>query len=68
MKVKELIAALKNFNPEMEVYSYTDHGQTPELSQRPSIIYLAPNGESDEYSFDEFDAEEYGYTKQSVVL
>ncbi len=68
MNAKELIEALQSFHPDMEIYSYTDHGQTPEKAMLPGIIYLAPNGDFDEYSFDLEDAEEYGYTKQAIVL
>lgn len=67
MKAKDLIKALKNFPPDLKVYNYCDHGQSPELAQSPSIIYYT--GDIDEgYSHDKDDAEEYGYKHKAILL
>lgn len=39
MKVSELIELLKDMPQDLEVYSYTDHGQTPEKTSTPSVAY-----------------------------
>jgi hypothetical protein len=68
MKVKELIAALKKFDGDLEVYGYCDHGQTPEKVSPPSEIYT----ESADYSLEDYgyvgEAEENGYTVKVVLL
>lgn len=39
MKVKELIEALQAMPQDAEVYSYCDHGQTPETTYVPNLRY-----------------------------
>lgn len=70
MTVKELIAALKKMNPDLEVYSCCDHGQIPEKACPPSEIYVESADHTlwDGYAADEEDAEEEGYTVKAVLL
>jgi hypothetical protein len=70
MKVKELIAALQLCDQELEVYSYCDHGQSPEKADVPSMIYTTEDAFClwDEYSHDADDADEYGYTHKAIML
>lgn len=69
MKVKELIEALKSMPQDLEVYSYCDHGQTPEKSSRPCVAYCEDVDYTIEgWSSDEDDAEAEGYTKKFVIL
>jgi hypothetical protein len=70
MKVKELIAALKKFDGNLEVYGYCDHGQMPERVAAPSYIYTdrADHSLGDEWTSDGFDAEDIGYTVTAVML
>jgi hypothetical protein len=71
MTVKDLIAALQLRDPNLEVYAYCDHGQTPEKVQYPKVIWV----ESDEYAIwdgeyagSEEEAEEEGYKVKAVLL
>lgn len=69
MKVKELIELLKDMPQDLEVYSYCDHGQTPEKSGVPSVAYT----DNFEYLYEgnwlhEDEAEDYGYTLPFVLL
>lgn len=70
MKVKDLIAALKQFDGNLEVYGYCDHGQTPEKVSLPSLIYTDGNPHClwDEYTYDCNDAEDIGYNAKAVLL
>lgn len=70
MKVKELIAALKKFDGNLEVYGYCDHGQSPEKVSGPSFIYTDSNDHSlyDEWTGDAEDAEDAGYSVLAVML
>jgi hypothetical protein len=71
MKVKDLIAALQEFDPNLEVYGYCDHGQTPEKVSPPSEIYAEEDSYSiwdDEWTSDEDRAEEEGYKVKAVLL
>lgn len=70
MKVKDLIAALKDMDPELEVYGYCDHGQSPEKVSAPSIIYTTGNVHSLDYDWtDNFDdAVDDGYDIKAVLL
>lgn len=43
MKVKDLIAALQLCDQELEVYGYSDHGQSPEKASSPQVIYTESN-------------------------
>lgn len=38
MKVSEMIELLQQMPQDLEVYSYCDHGQTPEESLRPHVV------------------------------
>jgi hypothetical protein len=70
MRVKDLIAALKIFDGNLEVYGYCDHGQSPEKVSIPSIIYVEStvHGLYGEYTMDAVEAEEYGYTAKAILL
>ena len=67
MTVKDLIAALKKMNPNLEVYACYDHDQTPEKICSPSEIYVES---ADHTLWDGYaaDAEEEGYTVKAVLL
>lgn len=70
MKVHELIAALQLRDPNLEVYGYCDHSQTPERVSYPKVIWT----DSIEHSlFEGFvgskeEAEEEGYKVKAVLL
>lgn len=66
MKVSELIKALKLMPKDLDVYAVCDHGQQPELAFLPSIQYF--DDESENYTDDELEAEEYGYAIKGVLL
>lgn len=70
MKVKELIEALRNMDQNLDVYMFTDHGQQPEATYAPSLIYTNSTGHSlwEDWCEDSSEADEYGYTKQAVLL
>ena len=70
MKIKELIAHLKKFDGNLEVYGYCDHGQSPEKVSVPSYIYTVFKGHTlyDEWTGDPDDAEDIGYTVKAVML
>lgn len=70
MKVKELIAHLKQFDGNLEVYGFCDHGQTPEKVSSPQEIYVeeATHSVREGFATDEVEAEEYGYTVKAVLL
>jgi hypothetical protein len=70
MRVKELIAALKKCDQELEVYGYCDHGQSPEKVSTPSLIYVEGTTHNlwDEYTMDSADAEDFGYTAKAILL
>ena len=38
MKVSEMIELLQQMPQDLEVYSYCDHGQTPEESMSPQVV------------------------------
>ena len=67
MTVKELIELLQQMPQDLEVYSYCDHGQTPERSMPPSIQYLSGD-DYDNFTNDPEVAEEYGYKYKVVML
>jgi hypothetical protein len=70
MKVFELIELLKEMPQDLEVYSYCDHGQSPEKTSTPSIAFTKQADYClwDEYCTDEDVAEESGYTHKVVLL
>lgn len=70
MKVKELIELLKDMPQDLEVYSMCDHGQSPEKSMNPSIAWAEDLDDvyDGNWSADEEDSQEYGYTKAFVLL
>lgn len=70
MKVKELIDLLQGCDPELQVYNYCDHGQTPEKSSAPQVIYVESLDHTlwDGYASSEGEAEEYGHDKKAVIL
>lgn len=67
MKVSELIEQLKLMPQDLEVFSMCDHGQTPERSMCPSIYYI-DHDDHDNYTDDEEEADDYGYTLKVVML
>lgn len=70
MKVSELIKHLKQFDGELEVYAYCDHGQWPEKVSVPQEIFAegAVHCLWDEWTSAVEDAVEYGYTAKAVLL
>ncbi len=70
MKVKDLIEHLKQFDGELEVYAFTDHGQTPQLISPPQIIYAGDSAYTlwDEWVVAPDEADEYGYQVKAVLL
>lgn len=70
MKVKELIAALKKLDQNLEVYGYCDHGQSPEKVSLPQVIYTVNPDHClwGDWTPDVEDAEEYGYENKAVLL
>lgn len=70
MKVSKLIELLKEMPQDLEVYSYCDHGQSPEKTSTPSIAFTKQSDYClwDEYCTDEDVAEESGYTQKVVLL
>jgi len=73
MKVFELIELLKDMPQDLEVYSCCDHGQSPERTSTPSIAFTAAEKANefclwDNYTTDDGDAEEFGYTQKVVLL
>lgn len=70
MKVSELIAHLKQFDGNLEVYAYCDHGQSPEKVSPPSEIYVEGLDHNlyDEWTSDSEDAVDFGYTAKAVML
>lgn len=69
MKVKDLIAALQELDGDLEVYGVSDHGQQPEKISPPSEIFMESAHYSlEDYTGDEEEAEEYGYTVKAVLL
>lgn len=70
MLVKELIELLKDMPQDLEVYSYTDHGQTPEKTSTPSVAYTTEISYSlwEDWTTDEEEASENEYEKKFVLL
>lgn len=70
MTVKDLIEALQLRDPNLEVYAYTDHGQTPEKVQYPKVIWADNLDHTlwDGYVGSEEEAEEEGYKARAVLL
>jgi len=71
MKAKDLLAALQALSAselELPVYSMCDHGQQPEYSQMPSVIYFEYPHEPEGYTTDEEEAEENGYEHKAILL
>ena len=70
MKVSQMIELLQQMPQDLEVYSYCDHGQTPEESQSPSVYVLIKdyNGYADpEYYMTKDDAIDSGYEESDLV-
>ncbi len=70
MKVSKMIELLQQMPQDLEVYSYCDHGQTPEESCDPSIQVLIKdyNGNIDTESFMSYeDAIDSGYDDEQIV-
>ncbi len=61
MKVFELIELLKEMPQDLEVYSYCDHGQSPEKTSTPSVAYTNELSHSlwEDWTSYEEEAEEY---------
>lgn len=68
MRVSDLIAALQLMPQDLEVYSYTDHGQTAEKSCRPSIRYTDELTHTLESFGAEDEGEDWGLTVPFVIL
>lgn len=68
MTVAELIKALKQMPQDAQVYSYTDHGQTFEKSQSPTITYAERAEYSFEYTYSLAEAEECGVDNPIAVV
>ena len=70
MLVKELIELLKDMPQDLEVYSYTNHGQTPEKTSTPSVAYTTEIAYSlwEDWTTDEEEAVENEYEKKFVLL
>lgn len=66
MTVQELINKLLDMPPDLHVYAYTDHGQTPERIMSPSVQYFSEDLES--FTDDEEEAEDSGYEIKGMVL
>lgn len=70
MIVKELIELLQKMPQDLEVYAYTDHGQTPEKASTPSVAYTTDTTHSlwvDWTTYEE-EALENEYEKKFVLL
>jgi hypothetical protein len=70
MRVSKLIELLKEMPQELEVYSYCDRRRSPEKTSTPSIAFTEKANFClwDNYTTDEGDAEESGYTQKVVLL
>lgn len=70
MKVSELIAALQLRDPELEVYGYCDHGQTPEKVSAPGVIWVESVEHTlrDGYAASKEEADECGYKNKAILL
>lgn len=69
MNVKKLIEKLQKMPQDLEVFSICDHGQQPEKTMAPSIAYTDDlHNVSDSWSSDEWDAMEFGFNKEFVLL
>lgn len=70
MKVSELIAALQLRDPELEVYGYCDHSQTPEKVCAPGVIWVESVEHTihDGYAASKEEADECGYKHKAILL
>ena len=70
MKVKQLIEHLQNFDPNLEVFVYADHGQMPQKASIPQMIYLEDQNHymTEDYTTYEEEADEYDYTDKAVLI
>lgn len=70
MKVKELIELLKDMPQDLEVYSYCDHGQTPERTGSPRVAHTDELEYFlwDDWATDPHDVKENCYRKAFVLL
>lgn len=69
MKVSELIEYLSLRDPDLEVYGFCDHGQTPEKVQYPGVIWAAsPDTVWEEYVASLEEAKECGFTYKAILL
>ncbi len=70
MKVSKMIELLQQMPQDLEVYSYCDHGQTPESSCAPQVVVVVKS-EYDHGSIDEYmekdDAIDSGYEESDLV-
>lgn len=70
MKVAKMIELLQQMPQDLDVYSYCDHGQTPEESCDPSVQVLIRdyNGFVDPESFMSYeDAIASGYEEEQII-
>lgn len=70
MKVSELIKALQKMPQDLEVYGYTDHGQTPEKISSPSIAFTNITTHSlwEDWTLYEDEATDNEYETKFVIL
>ncbi len=72
MKVKELIELLQRCDPNLEVYGYADHGQTPEKVSSPGVFWFAEKDAHSvwdgEWVTSKEEADENGYKYKGVLL
>lgn len=70
MKVSEMVELLQQMPQDLEVYSYCDHGQTPEKSMSPQVVVVVKS-EYDRDSIDGYmekdDAIDFGYEESGLV-
>lgn len=70
MKVSKMIELLQQMPQDLEVYSYCDHGQTPEESQSPSVYVLVKDNTgyvAPESYMTKEDAIDSGYEESDLV-
>ena len=71
MKVSKMIELLQQMPEDLEVYSYCDHGQTPEESMSPQVVAVVKEeyerGTIDGYMASTQEAVDSGYEESDLV-
>ena len=71
MKVSRMIELLQQMPQDLEVYSYCDHGQTPEESMSPQVVAVVKSvyecGTIDGYMASTQEAVDSGYEESDLV-